>query len=149
MVTVYCRIIEQLRRNLRQMVVYNEFLWVSECSPSYMRRCGWFRSSICQKLILSLDNNINQFFFIYWKHWGNQKQIMVLVLSSMWFNFNLLITYIYFFFMCDESNSWFNSLLNGEMKVYYVIQVLKQGINITTVCLSYILELRNQQSNLL
>ena len=148
MVTVYCRIIEQLRRNLRQMVVYNEFLWVSECSPSYMRRCGWFRSSICQKLILSLDNNINQFFLYI----GNIEGIK----NKLWYKFfhqcGLTLIYwlrIYIFFSCDESNSWFNSLLNGEMKVYYVIQVLKQGINITTVCLSYILELRNQQSNLL
>jgi len=36
-----------------------------------------------------------------------------------------------------------NSLLNREMKVYYVTQVLKQGINIKTKLPYYILEYRN------
>jgi len=35
------------------------------------------------------------------------------------------------------------------MKVYYVTQVLKQGINIKTMWLNYILEFRNTQSHLL
>jgi len=42
-----------------------------------------------------------------------------------------------------------NSLFDSEMKVYYVTQVLKQGINIKTMCPNYILELRNTNSHLL
>jgi len=36
-----------------------------------------------------------------------------------------------------------NSLFDSEMKVYNVTQVQKQGINIKTMCLNYILEFRN------
>jgi len=36
-----------------------------------------------------------------------------------------------------------NSLFDRNMKVYNVKQVLKQGINIKTMCLNYILECRN------
>ena len=41
----------------------------------------------------------------------------------------------------------FNSLIDSEMKVYYVTQVFKQGINIKTMCPNYIhvLDLRNTQ----
>jgi len=35
-----------------------------------------------------------------------------------------------------------NSLFDREMKVYYVTQVLKQGINIKTMCPNNILEFR-------
>jgi len=35
------------------------------------------------------------------------------------------------------------------MKVYYVTQVLKQGINIETSCSNCILELRNTKSHVL
>mgnify|MGYP007133528473 CR=1 FL=1 len=42
-----------------------------------------------------------------------------------------------------------NSLFDIEVKVYYVKQVLKQGININTMCPNYILELRNTKSHLL
>jgi len=35
------------------------------------------------------------------------------------------------------------------MKVYYVTQVLKQGINIKTMCPYYILKFRNTKSHLL
>jgi len=47
--------------------------------------------------------------------------------------------------MCVKSNSLFDS----EMKVYYVTQLLKQGINIKTMCPNYILEFRNMKSHLL
>jgi len=36
-----------------------------------------------------------------------------------------------------------NSLFDKEMKVYYVTQVLKQCINIKTMCPNYILEFKN------
>ena len=42
-----------------------------------------------------------------------------------------------------------NSLLDSEMKVYYVRQVLKQGINIKAMCPYYILEFRNTKLHLL
>jgi len=42
-----------------------------------------------------------------------------------------------------------NSLFDREMKVCYVIQVLKQSINIKTMCVNYILEFRNITSHLL
>ena len=35
------------------------------------------------------------------------------------------------------------------MKVYHVTQVLKQGINIKTMCPNYILKFRNTKSHLL
>jgi len=41
-----------------------------------------------------------------------------------------------------------NSLFDSEIKVYYVTQVLKQGINIQTMCPNYIL-FRNTTSYLL
>ena len=34
-----------------------------------------------------------------------------------------------------------NSLIDSEMKVHYVTQVLKQGINIKTMCPNYTLDL--------
>ena len=40
--------------------------------------------------------------------------------------------------MCVKLNSFFDR----EMKVHYVTQVLKQGINIKPMCPNYILELR-------
>jgi len=43
----------------------------------------------------------------------------------------------------------FNSLFDREMKVFYVTQVLKQGINIKTMCPNYIFEFRNTKSHLL
>ena len=46
-------------------------------------------------------------------------------------------------FMCVKLNSLFDS----EMKVYYVTQVLKQGINIKMMCPNYILEFRNTKSH--
>jgi len=42
-----------------------------------------------------------------------------------------------------------NSLIDSEMKVYYVTQVLKQGINTKRMCPDYILEFRNMKSHLL
>jgi len=48
-------------------------------------------------------------------------------------------------FICVKLNSLFDS----EMKVYYVTQVYKQGINIKTMCSNYILEFRNTKSHLL
>ena len=48
-------------------------------------------------------------------------------------------------FMCVKLNSLFDS----EMNVYYVTQVLKQGIKIKTMCPNYILEVRNTKSHLL
>jgi len=42
-----------------------------------------------------------------------------------------------------------NSLFDREMKVYYVIQVLKKGINMKTMCPYYILKFRNTKSHLL
>jgi len=42
-----------------------------------------------------------------------------------------------------------NSLFDRELKVYYVTQVLKQGINIKTMCPNYILESRNKNLLLL
>ena len=36
-----------------------------------------------------------------------------------------------------------NSLLDREMKVYYVTQVVKHGIDIKTMCPYYILKFRN------
>ena len=42
-----------------------------------------------------------------------------------------------------------NSLFDREMKVCYVIQDLKQSINIKTMCVNYILEFRNIISHLL
>ena len=39
-------------------------------------------------------------------------------------------------FMCVK----LNSLFDREMKVFYVTQELKQGINIKTMCPTYILE---------
>ena len=43
----------------------------------------------------------------------------------------------------------FNSLIDSEMKVYYVTQVFKQGINIKTMYPNYKLEFRNTQLHLL
>jgi len=40
-----------------------------------------------------------------------------------------------------------NTLFDSEMKVYYVTQVVKQGINIKTNCPSYILEFRSTTSH--
>jgi len=42
-----------------------------------------------------------------------------------------------------------NTLFDIEIKVYYVTQVLKQGIHIKMNCSSYILEFRNMKSHLL
>ena len=42
-------------------------------------------------------------------------------------------------FMCVKLNSLFDS----DMMVYYVTQVLNQGINIKTMCPFYILKYRN------
>ena len=42
-----------------------------------------------------------------------------------------------------------NSFLIREMKVYYVTHVLKQGIDIKTMCPDYIFEFRNTNSYLL
>jgi len=42
-----------------------------------------------------------------------------------------------------------NSSFDREMKVYYVTQVLKQGINIKTMCSNYALEFRNMKWHLL
>jgi len=42
-----------------------------------------------------------------------------------------------------------NLMFDREMKVYHVIQVLKQGINIKTMCPNYILEFRNTKLHLL
>ena len=47
--------------------------------------------------------------------------------------------------MCVELNALFDS----EMKAFTVTQVLKQGINITTMYPNYILEFRNTKSHLL
>ena len=38
-----------------------------------------------------------------------------------------------------------NSLFDSEMTVVYATQKLKQGININTMCPSYILEFRNER----
>jgi len=38
-----------------------------------------------------------------------------------------------------------NSLYEREMKVYYVTQVLKQGVGIKMMCPNYILEFRNMK----
>ena len=48
-------------------------------------------------------------------------------------------------FMCVT----LKSLFDREMKVYYVTQVLKQGINIQTMCPNYIHEFKNMHSHLL
>jgi len=48
-------------------------------------------------------------------------------------------------FMCVK----LNSLYDRERKVCYVTQMLKQGINIKTMCPNYILEFRNTNSHLL
>jgi len=56
-----------------------------------------------------------------------------------------MTTYILHVFMCVKLNSLFDS----EMKVYYVTQMLKQGINIKTMCPNHILELKNTQLHLL
>ena len=40
-----------------------------------------------------------------------------------------------------------NSLFDSEMKVYYVTQAFKQGINIKMMCPNYILEFRNTKSH--
>jgi len=40
-----------------------------------------------------------------------------------------------------------NLLFDNRLKIYYVTQVLKQGINIKTVCPNYILEFRNMNSH--
>jgi len=42
-----------------------------------------------------------------------------------------------------------SSLFDREMKAYYDTQVLKQCININTMCHNYILEFRNTNSHLL
>ena len=42
-----------------------------------------------------------------------------------------------------------NSLFDSELKVYYDTQVLKQDININTMCPHYILEFRKTISHLL
>ena len=42
-----------------------------------------------------------------------------------------------------------NSLFDSEMKFHYVKQVLKQCINIKTMCPNYLLEIRNTKSHLL
>ena len=39
--------------------------------------------------------------------------------------------------------------IDREMRVYFVTQLLKQGINIKIMCPNYILELRNRKSHLL
>jgi len=41
-----------------------------------------------------------------------------------------------------------NSLFDSEMNVYYVTQVLKQGINIKTTSHNYKLEFRNTKTHL-
>ena len=41
-----------------------------------------------------------------------------------------------------------NSLFDSEIKVYYVTQVFKQGINIKTICPNCVLKFRNTQSHL-
>ena len=47
-------------------------------------------------------------------------------------------------FMCVQLKTLFDS----KNKVYNVIQVVKQGINVNTICSHYILEFRNKQSHL-
>jgi len=42
-----------------------------------------------------------------------------------------------------------NYLFDKEMKFFYVTHVLKQGTNIKTMCLNYILKFRNMSSHLL
>ena len=42
-----------------------------------------------------------------------------------------------------------NSLFDRKMKVFYVTQVLKQDINIKTMCHNYKLDFRNTKSHLL
>jgi len=42
-----------------------------------------------------------------------------------------------------------NSLFDSELKVYYVTQVLKQGINIKMMCPNYILKFKNKKLHLL
>jgi len=42
-----------------------------------------------------------------------------------------------------------NSLCDRKMKVYYVTQVLKQGMNIKMMCHNYILEFRDKKLLLL
>ena len=42
-----------------------------------------------------------------------------------------------------------NSIFYREMRVFYVTQVLKQGINIKTMCPNCILKCRNTNSHLL
>jgi len=42
-------------------------------------------------------------------------------------------------FMCVK----LNTLFDREMNVYYVTQVLKQGISIKAMCPNFILEFRN------
>ena len=37
-----------------------------------------------------------------------------------------------------------NSLFDSEIKVYYVTQVLKQGISTKAMCRNFILEFRNE-----
>ena len=49
------------------------------------------------------------------------------------------------YFMCVK----LNSLFDKEMKVYYVTQVFKRGINMKTMCPNCILLLRNTKSYLL
>jgi len=42
-----------------------------------------------------------------------------------------------------------NSLFDSECNVYYVTEVLKQCINIKTICPNYRLEFRNTKSHVL
>jgi len=42
-----------------------------------------------------------------------------------------------------------NSIFDREVKVYYITQVLKQGMNIKINCPKYILKFRNTKSHLL
>ena len=41
-----------------------------------------------------------------------------------------------------------NSLFDREMKVFYVTQVLGQGINIKTICPNYILKFRKNENHI-
>jgi len=56
-----------------------------------------------------------------------------------------LSTYVLNVHLCKKMNS----LVDSEMKVYYVSEVLKQGTNIKTMYPNYIFEFKNTNSHLL
>ena len=66
---------------------------------------------------------------------------MIFSLSSA-LSFDILTLWLRIFqiFMCVK----LNSLFDREMKVYYVTQVLKQGVNIKTMCPNSYLNLETQ-----